>query len=106
MSLIHIFLQQIPSYIRKKKLLNHDKLKKKSYKIEKTYFSIKFENYILKRLYIFIDKINEILIIINETIKREIPGFLKISRDSSRVKIEPGSHELISNCNAWSVFIN
>ena len=42
----------------------------------------------------FVGKINEIHILINKKSNREIPGFLKISRDISRPKIEPGSREL------------
>ena len=41
----------------------------------------------------FIGKINEIHILINEKSNREIQGFLKISRDISRPKIEPGSRD-------------
>ena len=42
---------------------------------------------------VFIGKINEIHILINEKSIRVTPGFFKISRDSSRsrTKIKPGS---------------
>ena len=43
---------------------------------------------------VFIGKINEIHILIHEKLYREILGFLEISRDTSRTKIEPGSLEL------------
>ena len=42
----------------------------------------------------FAGKINELHILISEKSNREIPGFFKISRDISRLKIEPGSREL------------
>ena len=42
----------------------------------------------------FNGKIIEIHILINENSNREIQGFFKISRDISRLKIEPGSREL------------
>ena len=42
----------------------------------------------------FNGKINEIHILIDEKWNREIPGFFKISRDTSRTKIKPGSWEL------------
>ena len=41
----------------------------------------------------FVCKINEIQILINKKSNREIPGFFKISRDISRLKIEPGSRD-------------
>ena len=42
----------------------------------------------------FAGKINELHILISEKSNREIPGFFKISRDISRLKIKPGSREL------------
>ena len=43
---------------------------------------------------VFIGKINEIHILINEKSNRKILGFLKISQDTFRAKIEPRSQEL------------
>ena len=43
---------------------------------------------------VFIGKINEIHILINEKSNRDISGFFKISRDTSWPKIKPGSREL------------
>ena len=42
----------------------------------------------------FHGKINEIHILINEKSNREMLGFFKISRDTSRVKIKQGSRAL------------
>ena len=42
----------------------------------------------------FVCKINEIQILIEEKLNREISGFFKISRDKSRQNIEPRSQEL------------
>ena len=47
----------------------------------------------------FVGKINEIHILINEKSNREIRGFFKISQDTSRPKIEPGSRELNPTSN-------
>ena len=43
---------------------------------------------------VFTGKINAIHILINEELNREILGFFKMSRDTSRTKIEPVSREL------------
>ena len=53
-------------------------------------------------LCVFIGKINKIHILIDEKSNREIPGILKISRDTSRTKIEPGSRNL--NPNQYEVY--
>ena len=51
---------------------------------------MKFKSYTC----VFIGKINAIYILITEKSIREIPGFFKISRDTPRSKIKPGSREL------------
>ena len=62
------------------------------------FFIMKFIGYKCE----FNGKINEIHILINEKSNREIPGILKISRDTSRTKIEPGSRNL--NPNQYEVY--
>ena len=49
----------------------------------------------------FVGKIYEIHILINEKRNREIPGFFKVSRDTSGTNIEPGSWELNPSCNTF-----
>ena len=73
--------------------MKNDKNTKKNHKeIKMIYFHIIQKLY----MYIYIGKINEIYILINEKSNRKIPRFFKISRDTSRTKIEPGSQELIT----------
>ena len=47
--------------------------------------------------FVFVGKINEIYILVNEKSNWEIPGYFKISRDTSRTKNEPGSGEVNPN---------
>ena len=51
---------------------------------------MKFKNYKC----VFINKIIVIHILINKKSNRDMLGFFKISRDTSRTKNEPGSREL------------
>ena len=49
---------------------------------------------------VFIGEIIEIHILINEKSNREISGFFKIFRDTSRAKIKPGSQKLNPSLDA------
>ena len=51
---------------------------------------MKFRSYIC----VFIVEINETRILIDEKLNREIPGFIRISQDTSCAKIVPGSREI------------
>ena len=80
------FSSKIPVYA--KKSFENRKHLKNNFKFIKNMFNLFFHE-ILKLCMFFNRKINEIRILINDKSYREIPGFFKTSRNTSRTKNEP-----------------